>query len=135
MTLSHRSMCAAALGTVLALPAAAHEVVDSTIKRSPRDSAVRMYGAGGPDTAFKKVAAAFAAQTGIEVEVTGGPEPTWSRKAQADADVIWGTADQDITALVETYTNFAWAGTTEHGRDRGGAATRRVHRVPLVSTR
>ena len=112
MTLSRRSMFAAALGTILALPAAAHEVADPTIKRSPRDGVIRLYGAGGPDTAFKKVAAVFTAQTSVKVEVTGGPEPTWSRKAQADADVIWGTAEEDITALLETYTNFAWADVT-----------------------
>ena len=112
MTLPRRSIFAAALGTILALPAAAHEVADPTIKLIPRDGVVRLYGAGGPDTAFKKVAAAFTAETGVKVEITGGPEPTWSRKAQADADVIWGTAEEDITALLETYTNFAWADVT-----------------------
>jgi accessory colonization factor AcfC len=42
------------------------------------------------------------------VEVVGGPEPSWSRKAQADADILWGTAEEDITALLETYKDFAW---------------------------
>ncbi len=40
--------------------------------------------------------------------MTGGPEPTWSKKAQADADILWGTAEEDITALLETYQDFAW---------------------------
>lgn len=103
---------AAAVGALLALPAEAHEIADPSIKRAARDGIVRLYGAGGPDTAFKKVAAVFTAETGIKVEVTGGPEPTWSRKAQADADILWGTAEEDITALLESYTNFSFADVT-----------------------
>lgn len=67
---------AATMGALPDLPATAHEVADPSIKRAPRDGTVRLYGAGGPDTAFKKVAQAFTAQTGIQVEITGGPEPT-----------------------------------------------------------
>ena len=67
---------AATVGALPDLPATAHEVADPSIKRAPRDGTVRLYGAGGPDTAFKKVAQAFTAQTGIKVEITGGPEPT-----------------------------------------------------------
>ncbi len=102
----------AALGALLMLPAAAHEVPDPSIHHDARDGVVRLYGAGGPDTAFKKVAAVFTAETGIQVEIIGGPEPTWSRKAQADADILWGTAEEDMTALLETYTVFAWADVT-----------------------
>ena len=112
MNTCRRSILAAALGTVLVGPAVAHEVADPSIKREARDGVVRLYGAGGPDTAFKKVAASFTAETGIKVEVTGGPEPSWSRKAQADADIIWGTAEEDMVALLETYTTFAWADAT-----------------------
>jgi accessory colonization factor AcfC len=54
MNACRRSILAAALGTILALPAAAHEVADPTIKHDARDGVVRLYGAGGPDTAFKK---------------------------------------------------------------------------------
>ncbi len=103
-----RFILAAVLGAVLALPAAAHEVPDPSIKHDARDGVVRLYGAGGPDTAFKKVAEVFTRDTGIKVEVTGGPEPTWSRKAQADADILWGTAEEDMAALLETYTAFLW---------------------------
>jgi accessory colonization factor AcfC len=92
----------------LAAPANAHEVPDPLIKHNAKDGVVRLYGAGGPDTAFKKVAAVFHQETGIDVAITGGPEPTWSKKAQADADVLWGTAEEDIAALLETYKDFAW---------------------------
>ncbi len=70
MTLCRRSIFAAAFGAILTLPAAAHEVADPTIRHDAHDGVVRLYGAGGPDTAFKKVAAVFTAETGIKVEVT-----------------------------------------------------------------
>ena len=97
----------AILGAVLARPSVAHEVPDPTIVHNARDGVVRLYGAGGPDTALKKVAAAFTSETGVKVEIMGGPEPTWSKKAQADADILWGTAEEDIAALLETYPVFA----------------------------
>ena len=102
------SILAVAAPLTLAPPARAHETPDPTIHHNARDGVVRLYGAGGPDTAFKKVAAVFTQETGIKVEVVGGPEPTWSRKAQADADILWGTAEEDIAALLETYKDFAW---------------------------
>lgn len=108
MGLSRRSATAAIVALVIT-PAMAHEVPDPAIKHDAHDGVVRLYGAGGPDTAFKKVAAAFTAETGVKVEVTGGPEPTWSKKAQADADILWGTAEEDITALLETYSDFKFA--------------------------
>ncbi|MGH7981558.1 MAG: extracellular solute-binding protein [Candidatus Udaeobacter sp.] len=102
------ALVALALPLFLAWPVAAHEVPDPSITHNARDGVVRLYGAGGPDTAFKKVADVFTKETGIKVEIVGGPEPTWSRKAQADADILWGTAEEDITALLETYKGFAW---------------------------
>ena len=102
------ALVALALPLILAAPAAAHEVPDPSITHNARDGVVRLYGAGGPDTAFKKVADVFTKETGIKVEIVAGPEPTWSRKAQANADILWGTAEEDITALLETYKDFAW---------------------------
>ncbi|SRR5579859_1515448 len=106
------TLLALALPLALAAPAAAHEVADPTIVHNAHDGVVRLYGAGGPDTAFKKVAEVFTRETGIKVEVVGGPEPTWSKQAQADADILWGTAEEDVTALLETYKDFAWADVT-----------------------
>ena len=103
-----RIICAFALPVVLAGPAVAHEVPDPSIAHNARDGVVRLYGAGGPDTAFKKVADVFTRETGIKVVITGGPEPTWTKEAQVDADILWGTAEEDITALLETYKDFAW---------------------------
>jgi accessory colonization factor AcfC len=94
--------------TVFLSQARAHEIPDRAIKHNAKDGIVKLYGAGGPDTAFKKVAEVFQAETGTRVEITAGPEPTWSKKAQADADILWGTAEEDITALLETYEDFTW---------------------------
>ncbi|MFY1991992.1 extracellular solute-binding protein [Achromobacter xylosoxidans] len=85
-----------------------HEAPDTTIVHKPRDGVVRLYGAGGPDTAFKKVAEAFMKESDIKVEINGGPEPSWSKQAQANADILWGTAEQEMIALLETYKVFRW---------------------------
>ena len=102
------SPCALAL-LVCAGPALAQEstLADPSIKHRPADGVVRLYGAGGPHTAFQKVAKAFEEKTGNKVEITAGPETTWSAKAQADADILWGTSEQSMTAFLETYGNFA----------------------------
>lgn len=97
------------LAPAILAPATAHEIPDPTIKHNAKDGIVKLYGAGGPDTAFRKVAEVFHRETGIAVEVIAGPEPTWSKNAQADADILWGTAEQEITALLETYKVFSSA--------------------------
>ena len=48
----------------------------------------------------------FEKDTGIKVEVIAGPESRWSKNAQADADILWGTSEQSITAFLETYKSF-----------------------------
>jgi len=83
------------------------ELFDPAIKHNPKDGVVRLYGAGGPHTAFRKVADAWKEKTGKTVEITAGPERTWSAKAQADADILWGTSEQSMTAFLETYKTFS----------------------------
>lgn len=83
------------------------ELYDPSIKHNPKDGVVRLYGAGGPHTAFRKVADAWKEKTGKTVEITAGPETTWSAKAQADADILWGTSEQSMTAFLETYKTFS----------------------------
>ncbi len=83
------------------------KLYDPSIKHQPKDGVVRFYGAGGPHTAFQKVADAWKAKTGKTVEITAGPESTWSAKAQADADILWGTSEQSMTAFLETYKTFS----------------------------
>ncbi|QBR03749.1 extracellular solute-binding protein [Paraburkholderia pallida] len=107
-----KTLLVALISAATALSAMAHEDPDPSIKHNARDGIVRLYGAGGPDTAFRKVAAVFTQETGVKVEVTGGPEPTWSKKAQADADILWGTSEEDVTALLETYRDFSWSDVT-----------------------
>jgi accessory colonization factor AcfC len=73
----------------------------------PRDGVVKLYGAGGPHTALRKVADAWERQTGGRVVITAGPEPTWSARAQRDADILWGTSEQSMTAFLESFPTFS----------------------------
>lgn len=97
------------VGALLASSAMAYgaELYDPSIPRDARDGVVKLYGAGGPHTAFQRVADAWQKQTGHRVEIIAGPEKSWSRKAQADADIIWGTSEQSMTAFLQTYETFA----------------------------
>ncbi len=80
---------------------------DPSIQHVPKDGIVKLYGAGGPHTAFAKVAAAWEKKTGHKVEIIAGPERKWSPSAQADADILWGTSEQSMTAFLETYKSFS----------------------------
>ncbi|MEM7709172.1 MAG: substrate-binding domain-containing protein [Pseudomonadota bacterium] len=79
---------------------------DPSIEHAPGDGVVRLYGAGGPHTAFRKVADTWSERTGTEVEVVAGPESDWTADAQARADILWGTSEQSMTAFLLTYTAF-----------------------------
>jgi accessory colonization factor AcfC len=83
------------------------ELHDATIDHEPADGVVKLYGAGGPHTAFQKVADVWSERTGTTVEVVAGPESRWSADAQADADILWGTAQQAMTAFLLSYPSFA----------------------------
>lgn len=82
------------------------ELHDASIRHQPADGVVKLYGAGGPHTAFQKVADVWSERTGTMVEVVAGPESKWSAAAQTDADILWGTAQQAMTAFLLTYTAF-----------------------------
>ncbi|ALM53233.1 extracellular solute-binding protein [Halomonas huangheensis] len=86
--------------------AAAHEGHDHGDHYDPRDGVIKLYGAGGPHSAIQKVADVWQQQTGTRVELTYGPETTWTQAARQDADIIWGTAEQSMTAFLQTYTMF-----------------------------
>ncbi|MBM2577117.1 substrate-binding domain-containing protein [Jannaschia sp. Os4] len=104
-----------ALATLAAAPAFADVAADRagttdfhdpSIAHDPADGVVRLYGAGGPHTAFRKVADVWTERTGTEVEVVAGPESDWTGEAQAQADILWGTSEQSMTAFLLTYTAF-----------------------------
>lgn len=80
---------------------------DPSIRHAPKDGVVKLYGAGGPHTALQRVADAWMKKTGRRVVITAGPEHTWSARAQADADLLWGTSEQSMTAFLETYKTFS----------------------------
>lgn len=79
---------------------------DPDIAHDPADGVVRLYGAGGPHTAIRKVAEVWQDRTGTRVEVIAGPEGRWSADAQRNADILWGTAQQAMTAFLLTYPAF-----------------------------
>lgn len=93
---------------LIAAPAFAQETVfyDPTIQHMPKDGIVTLYGAGGPNTAFQKVADVWQAKIGKTVKIIAGPEATWSKDAQANADILWGTSEQSMTAFLETHLTF-----------------------------
>ena len=73
----------------------------------PKDGIINLYGAGGPHTAFIKVAEAYTEKTGVKVKVNFGPESKWQADALKNADIIWGTSEQSTTAFLENYPAFA----------------------------
>ena len=70
------------------------------------DGVIKLYGACGPQNALRKVADAWERSNDLIVRITCGPEPSWSRQAQDDADIIWGTSEQSITAFLESFPSF-----------------------------
>src|ERR1700738_350139 len=94
------TMFAALLPLAFCLPATAHESPDPSIKHNARDGKVKLYGAGGPDTAFKKVAEVFHKETGIDVEITTGPEATGAKKAQGDGHILVGLGERETPAFL-----------------------------------
>lgn len=97
----------ALVGLASAAFAEGTDLYNPAIKHMPKDGVVKLYGAGGPHTAFQKVADAWSQKTGEMIEIIAGPESKWSAAAQADADILWGTSEQSMTAFLETYLTFS----------------------------
>ncbi|MFC6204313.1 hypothetical protein ACFPZK_06295 [Psychrobacter urativorans] len=47
---------------------------DSSIEHKPKDGVIKIYGAGGPHTALRKVADLWEKQSATKVELIAGPE-------------------------------------------------------------
>jgi len=75
-------------------------------RHQARDGVIRLYGACGPQNALRKVADVWERSNDLSVTITCGPEPSWSRKAQEDADIIWGTSEQSMTAFLQSFPRF-----------------------------
>lgn len=86
--------------------ATAATLKDDALVHAPRDGVIRIYGAGGPQNAFEEASKLFERRTGASVEVVFGPESKWSADAQVQADILWGTAEQSMSAFLQTYTEF-----------------------------
>jgi accessory colonization factor AcfC len=96
--------------TTIMLPAASLAQGQSSpaavIRHQARDGVIRLYGACGPQNALRNVADAWERSNDLRVRITCGPEPTWSRQAQVDADIIWGTSEQSMTAFLQSFPSF-----------------------------
>ncbi|WP_332308723.1 substrate-binding domain-containing protein [Ralstonia sp. A12] len=64
-------------------------------------SALHVYGPGGPAPAMKEAAAAFEKLTGTHVDVTAGPTPSWIDRARGDADLIYSGSETMMTDFVD----------------------------------
>jgi accessory colonization factor AcfC len=73
----------------------------------PRDGVIRLYGACGPQNALRKVADAWERNNDLKVRIICGPERSWSKQAQLDADIIWGTSEQSMTAFLQSFPRFS----------------------------
>ncbi|MEM9355202.1 MAG: substrate-binding domain-containing protein [Pseudomonadota bacterium] len=105
-----RFACSIALAALLTSTAAsANALKDESIQHTPKDGVVRVFGPGGPHTALIRAAKAFEKKTGVDVEVTYGPESRWTKDAQRSADLLFGSSEQSMTAFLETYGGFASA--------------------------
>lgn len=72
-----------------------------------RDGVIRLYGACGPQNALREVADAWERRNDLKVKIICGPEPSWSKQAQLDADIIWGTSEQSMTAFLQSFPSFS----------------------------
>lgn len=102
-TICQISIMLAATAVLIVSSASASELYDASIIHAPKDGVIKMFGPGGPHTAFIKVAKAFEAKTGNKTEVVFGPESRWSKDAQRSADLLFGSAEQSMTAFLENY--------------------------------
>lgn len=71
-----------------------------------QDGVLRLYGACGPQNALRKVADAWERINDLRVRITCGPEASWSGQAQVNADIIWGTSEQSMTAFLQSLPSF-----------------------------
>lgn len=64
-------------------------------------TAINVYGPGGPAPAMKEAAASFSATHKIAVNVVAGPTSEWAEKAKQDADVIFSGAENMLNEFAK----------------------------------
>ncbi|WP_027793820.1 substrate-binding domain-containing protein [Paraburkholderia acidipaludis] len=84
----------------LAIRAAAALCLSLACGYAAAQSALHVYGPGGPAPAMKEAAAAFEKETGTHVEVTAGPTPAWIDQARADADLVYSGSETMMSDFV-----------------------------------
>ena len=106
----HRILYTLLAFTAILVPAASmaqNQPSATEVNRNPSlDGVIKLYGACGPQNALRKVADAWERGKGAKVKILCGPEPSWSKQAQVDADIIWGTSEQSMTAFLQSFPSF-----------------------------
>ncbi|GIP33291.1 ABC transporter substrate-binding protein [Paenibacillus sp. J2TS4] len=75
-------------------------------KRDKTSNTVKVYGPGGPLGPIQELADRFTKETGIEVEITAGPEAKWIDQAKQDADLIYGGAEYMLREMMNNYPDL-----------------------------
>lgn len=94
------------IGFILIVMITLAVAVTAAFAAKPHDNTLKIYGAGRPHTAIIRAGEVFTEQTGIKVDVTFGPESRWTEDAKKDADILWRTAEQAMTAFLENFKDF-----------------------------
>lgn len=81
-------------------------VTKTPVKSVENDGIIRVYGPGGPLGPIKEAAERFSAETGIEVDVTAGPEANWIGQAKQDADIIYGGSEYMLRNFTFNYPDM-----------------------------
>ncbi|MGL4380123.1 MAG: substrate-binding domain-containing protein [Vibrio sp.] len=101
--MKHHRVMTNLLVLVASTSAVAAVQTDLNVTHQPKDGVINVYGPGGPDTALRHAAQAFTQQSGVPVNIIAGPESKWSLEAQKNADLIFGSSEQSMSAFAETY--------------------------------
>lgn len=67
---------------------------------------IYVFGPGGPHTAIIDAAKVFEKKTGDKVIVTFGPQAKWQIRAEHHADIIYGSSEQSMFAILKTLKHF-----------------------------
>jgi accessory colonization factor AcfC len=69
-------------------------------------NSISVFGPGGPHTTLQDAALTFEKQTGISVDITFGPQATWQGQALEHADIIYGSSEQSMLAVLTSFDKF-----------------------------
>lgn len=93
-------------------------VLGTSLGFTAQGQSLHVYGPGGPLAPMKECAELYQQKTGVNVQVTAGPEKAWIDSAQSDADVVFGGADYMLTQFDLEHKGFLLPGSRVELYDR-----------------